>query len=347
MDNDLIYTARNINAMLGLPKIRMVGLVKPDVSIANCADTTEDPWSAGKPLYETTFVPAITMPINNNAYDALYSSFNNNAIQKTVEIVEATINESHTKKKQKHFVQLARFSICPGDNRLGDVELYEQLNNLPDLSVPIHFQNDQTDSLPIVAMYGIKLCVRRAAFPLLSNRFAVGYEHTYRDGCVHSASLEGNNVNEDVALPHDSTIRPTMTQKLFLVKQAKQTLKAIRLFHLCRIHACADFVALLDVFDIPIDYQDSQGDTFLHIATQLKSLILIKECLRRGANLNIQNHLGKTALHVACQYKFGELAELLVDKGADESIVDKENLTCYGENCGQCGNIHMESILQD
>ena len=82
-------------------------------------------------------------------------------------------------------------------------------------------------------------------------------------------------------------------------------------------------------WNVPIDYQDEQGNTVLHIACQNGCKRLVKLCLRRGANMNIQNLNGQTALHFAFGYKYPVIGEYLVSKGANDSILNKDNLTCY------------------
>ena len=104
-----------------------------------------------------------------------------------------------------------------------------------------------------------------------------------------------------------------------------------KLSSLARHSKFADAEELLNQADwnVPIDYQDEQGNTILHIAAQNGSKRLVKLCLRRGAFLDVQNLNGQTALHFAFGYGYSELGEYMVGKGADDSIVNKDNLTCY------------------
>ena len=43
----------------------------------------------------------------------------------------------------------------------------------------------------------------------------------------------------------------------------------------------------------------------------------------------MQNLNGNTILHYAYEYKFEELAEYLKEKGADDSLLNADGLTCY------------------
>lgn len=82
-------------------------------------------------------------------------------------------------------------------------------------------------------------------------------------------------------------------------------------------------------WSVPIDYQDEQGNTLLHMAAQNGSKRMVKTCLRRGASLNVQNLTGQTALHFAFGYGYDDLGNYLLKLGADDSIKNKDGLTCY------------------
>jgi hypothetical protein len=82
-------------------------------------------------------------------------------------------------------------------------------------------------------------------------------------------------------------------------------------------------------WNLPMDYQDGQGNSLLHIAAQNGNKRFVKLCLRRGASMNLQNFFGQTALHFAFGYGYTEVGDYLVSKGADDSILNKDGLTCY------------------
>jgi ankyrin repeat protein len=92
-----------------------------------------------------------------------------------------------------------------------------------------------------------------------------------------------------------------------------------------------DVLYLIDQPDwsLPIDYQNETGNTLLHISCQNGSKRLIKLCIQRGADLNLANLNGQTALHFCFGYGYAEVGNYLVSKGADDSILNKDNLTCY------------------
>jgi len=78
-----------------------------------------------------------------------------------------------------------------------------------------------------------------------------------------------------------------------------------------------------------VDTEDEHGNTPLLLAAQQGSKRLLKELMRRGASLNHQNHAGSTALHFLFAYRHQELGEYMLGKGADNSILNAEGLTCY------------------
>lgn len=80
---------------------------------------------------------------------------------------------------------------------------------------------------------------------------------------------------------------------------------------------------------LPIDYQDANGNSLLSIAVQNGNKRIAKLCLRRGANINLSNNSGHTVLHYAYAYGFTDLAEYLKSKGADDTILSADGLTCY------------------
>ena len=104
-----------------------------------------------------------------------------------------------------------------------------------------------------------------------------------------------------------------------------------KLCSLCRHSKFSEAEQLINQPDwaVPIDYQDDQGNALVHIAAQNGSKRLVKLCLRRGASLNLQNLNGQTALHFAFGYGYTDVGDYLVSKGADDSIRNKDGLTCY------------------
>eukprot|EP00595_Chromulina_sp_UTEXLB2642_P002944 CAMPEP_0196765022 /NCGR_PEP_ID=MMETSP1095-20130614/7402_1 /TAXON_ID=96789 ORGANISM="Chromulina nebulosa, Strain UTEXLB2642" /NCGR_SAMPLE_ID=MMETSP1095 /ASSEMBLY_ACC=CAM_ASM_000446 /LENGTH=648 /DNA_ID=CAMNT_0042122185 /DNA_START=1305 /DNA_END=3248 /DNA_ORIENTATION=+ len=91
---------------------------------------------------------------------------------------------------------------------------------------------------------------------------------------------------------------------------------------LCRHNKYNEIEQLINQPDwsLPIDYQDEQGNTLLHIAAQNGNKRMIKICLRRGITLDVQNLQGQTALHYLYGYGYTDVGDYLVKKGANDSI---------------------------
>ena len=81
--------------------------------------------------------------------------------------------------------------------------------------------------------------------------------------------------------------------------------------------------------DLDIDTRDQHGNTLFILACQQGSKKLVKFLLRRGCNMNAQNHAGNTALHYLNEYNHTNLADWLVRKGADDTLKNAEGLTAY------------------
>ena len=89
-----------------------------------------------------------------------------------------------------------------------------------------------------------------------------------------------------------------------------------------------DCKLLLDA-GVPVDSQDSQGNTMLIVACQNNHRKVAKEALRRNCDVNHQNLRGHTCLHFCFAYKYNELGDYLIEKGADPGIINMYGRTCY------------------
>lgn len=122
-----------------------------------------------------------------------------------------------------------------------------------------------------------------------------------------------------------------MEQNVAISKAQKLAEDFKKVCSLCRHNKFGEVEDLMNHPDwsLGMDYQDDAGNTLLHIAAQNGNKRMVKLCLRRGAQLNVQNLNGQTALHFAFSYGYNEVGEYLVGKGADDSIRNKDGLTCY------------------
>jgi hypothetical protein len=89
-----------------------------------------------------------------------------------------------------------------------------------------------------------------------------------------------------------------------------------------------------------LNVQDPHGNTPLIVACQQGHLNVCKILERFGADLSKKNFKGNTALHYSMAYKFTDIANFLLENGADEFAINNEGLTCYeGLSSGDLENI--------
>ena len=86
---------------------------------------------------------------------------------------------------------------------------------------------------------------------------------------------------------------------------------------------------MIDDNGIDVDTYDEFGNTLFILACQQGNKKMCKILLRRGAHINSQNHAGNTGLHYLYEYNHIDLAEYLLQKGADDSYLNATGLTCY------------------
>ena len=51
--------------------------------------------------------------------------------------------------------------------------------------------------------------------------------------------------------------------------------------------------------------------------------------IRKGININCQNNNLDTPLHIACRNRFYPYIDMLIKYGANEDILNSEQLTCW------------------
>eukprot|EP00941_MAST-03F_sp_MAST-3F-sp1_P004882 g4882.t1 len=100
-------------------------------------------------------------------------------------------------------------------------------------------------------------------------------------------------------------------------------------FSYARHNRCKDLDALLQK-GIPVNVRDRYGNTLLIVACQNGLKRVAKLALRKGADINARNYKGNTCLHFCWAFGYGEtLGQYLISKGADSSLRNVENLTCF------------------
>jgi len=73
------------------------------------------------------------------------------------------------------------------------------------------------------------------------------------------------------------------------------------------------------------NHTDYRGRSAIHIAVINGHLEIVRFLVQQYVNLDLIDNSGRSALYYACKYKRGDIAELLIEKGATV-IVDQEEL---------------------
>jgi len=86
-----------------------------------------------------------------------------------------------------------------------------------------------------------------------------------------------------------------------------------------------------------VNSEDEKGNTLLLVSCQNGHRKMLDLLLNRMANINHQNSNGNTALHYALAFDTsGEIAEFLIEKGADDGLENKFGLSPY-DGLGESG----------
>ena len=78
----------------------------------------------------------------------------------------------------------------------------------------------------------------------------------------------------------------------------------------------------LDEID-PLTYELPEGDSCLHIGVGRGDIRAVKLLIDGGLDINKKGDMSLTPLHVAYKHRQFEIAELLVECGADEKALDE------------------------
>ena len=76
---------------------------------------------------------------------------------------------------------------------------------------------------------------------------------------------------------------------------------------------------------IDLDYEDKNGNTYLHLAVIAQQEQIIKLLIDKGIFINKQNNEGNTALHLAYTINNRSIINILLENGIDKNILNKEN----------------------
>ena len=100
---------------------------------------------------------------------------------------------------------------------------------------------------------------------------------------------------------------------------------------------------LLATGELEVESTDAKGNTILLVACQNGLRRIAKLALRHGASMDTKNDAGNTALHFCFMYGFADtLGDLLLQAGADDSIRNERDQTCYECQLGKGGEFEGE-----
>ena len=77
------------------------------------------------------------------------------------------------------------------------------------------------------------------------------------------------------------------------------------------------------------DTTDTHGNTLLLVACQNGRKKIAKCCLRYNANIDVQNRAGNSALHFCFMYGHLDLFDYLLEKGANDRLLNGDGKVCY------------------
>ena len=254
-------------------------------------------------------------------------------------------------KTHKPATEMVTFQPIGGEQKTRDAPIKRSAASLPEGFIASVFEShtgkQHVDYLPSAA----NLNVPREAGVVKPNNISevwekAGYDpwsagkDPYATVFVPSLNFEEEDVAEIPA--DDMADKEGLTKFQLEQKQANKEAEDLKFVFSKARHG--QYQAIEEKFDEPewtvdIDAQDPSGATLLHIACQNGNRRIAKFCLRKGANINQPNLAGNSPLHFCFAYGFEDLGEYLMDKGADDSVMNSDGLTCYE-------GLNMEAVEQ-
>ena len=87
------------------------------------------------------------------------------------------------------------------------------------------------------------------------------------------------------------------------------------------------FITIFEKYKISPDMKDQNGNSLLAIAVQSNSFQIANYLLNIGADPNIRDNNNNTPLHIALTFHNYEIADMLIERGADEKLTNKMGIT--------------------
>ena len=74
-----------------------------------------------------------------------------------------------------------------------------------------------------------------------------------------------------------------------------------------------------------LNYQDQEGNSYLHLAVKNQEQKIIKKLIEKGININLKNKKGNTALHLAYEIGNNLIIKFLLENGINRTIKNNDN----------------------
>jgi hypothetical protein len=133
-------------------------------------------------------------------------------------------------------------------------------------------------------------------------------------------------IMESACVEKSSELQMILLKEKWLKDAVVDRLKKVDVLMTRARHGRVEEVLELLNKGIPVDSQDKNGNTLLHIAAQNNNLRILQVCVNCRANMNLQNNSGNTALHYATTYKYEDIVQVLTSGGTDLSLKNHAGL---------------------
>ena len=136
--------------------------------------------------------------------------------------------------------------------------------------------------------------------------------------------LEGNSLIKESSGLHVQALYQILIKNPYLVNAIDNKKETILSYSLKngKIEV-SNLILTSPILDL--DYQDKDGNTYLHLAVNAQQEEIIKSLIEKGIFINKQNKEGNTALHLAYILNDNSIINLLLENGIDKNIVNKDN----------------------
>lgn len=166
----------------------------------------------------------------------------------------------------------------------------------------------------------------------------------------------------DIHAIHDglnAMIRSPMLLRYWLdnglvIQDTAKTCYAMLKSYICRrcnllsngIHSLDDLVRVLErIYGFDVKTRDHDGNTLLHVATELYADSAVSILVKHGIDVNAINNDGQAPIHVACIHDYSDTVLKLIDHGAIVNMYDKQLQTPLHYACQHPNPDAVEALL--